>query len=229
MTLSGGSPFDELTSMADDEALVERTRAAIKAKSLKRIADRKRKFKTFISCFLGFGVMSALVGLITYGTIQDQSAEAALDVRAQEFKEQRLVKDLRAAKQEKLAQKRKQEKLAIEQWQKQEKLADEQDFKYCHWMNVLVIMVPSVAKRAERIMDKADKPHMGQSVEPYEGCDIKHTCVFMVMRELEDILKDKGIRYQRKEFKDNKEILEFKKNLLVNVNAIRDTEPFVNW
>lgn len=102
------------------------------------------------------------------------------------------------------------------------------EYDYKHWANVLMIIHPKDAKRTAEIIAEVDKPH--QLIDfhfPFEEFDGR---CYLVTRELEQILKDKGIRYKREQYatKELEDLFDdsYKEAKIAHMSKIK---PWINW
>lgn len=95
-----------------------------------------------------------------------------------------------------------------------------------HWANVLILIHTRDVKRAAEIIKEADKPHQLLDTDIY---NVYKNRAYMVTRELEELLKSQGVRYQRKEYDRVEEMNPLFHSVGAHIELYVETTPWINW
>lgn len=178
--------------MANDAKLVEATRAEIRAKNLQRVIDKKRRFKNTFFVLFVLSAAFTIVSVINNLMEKKRSEYMALQIRDQGLKESRLVEQIRTHNLW----------VKIDKKQKETKQV-EADYKLKHAPNVVIVFQPDDYLAGVKHMKSFNKPYFTCPGFKFQYIDKEENAYkwqhgFVVTAELQKLLEDTGVRYQRK-------------------------------
>lgn len=119
-----------------------------------------------------------------------------------------------------------QHQVIIEEHPEVKGIIHSQEYKDKHWANVLILIHPRDAKRAAEIIAEADKPNELLKTSPFEDYEARS---YSVTRELEELLRKKNVRYQRKEYENEEKLNNMLERSGAHIRLYVTATPFINW